>query len=221
MRVRSKILAVVGSVAVAAVATMGVAAVNHPLKAKGLKLDMVTAYNACGASNDTQGSNPPLPACHPAVQTSSNSGTHTLSFGIKGAANVQVAVATGDIKLKVKTADIHDSASTNPTCTGCINDGQQLGLHLDHAVSSAVLGCASADPNGCSTIDLGPLFNGQFKASCLAGKCTLSSTVNTLLGTPPPNGTITAGEAANIQIAGLGINDQDGDEAFAEGLFIP
>jgi hypothetical protein len=210
MRVRSKILAVIGAVSAVAVATTVLATYNHPVKAKGLKIDMVRTYNTCGASNDTQGSTPPLPACHPAVATTDTNGTHKLSFGIKGAANVQVAVATGDIKLKVKSADIQDNGVT-------IADGQQLGLHLDHAVSTAVLGCASADPLGCSTIDLGPLFNGMFKASCLAGKCTLNSTVNTILGSP----TITAGQAVNIQIAGLGVNDQDGDQAFSEGLFIP
>jgi hypothetical protein len=215
MRVRSKALAITGSVAAMGLATLGLAAVNHPVKAKGLKIDMATHYTTCGASNDTQGTNPPLPACHPAVQTSATNGTHVLTYGIKGAANVQVAVATGDIKLKVKSADIHDSASPNPT--GVIADGQQLGLHVDHAVSTAVTGCGSGDPNGCSTIDLGPLFNGQFKASCLAGKCTLNSTVNTLLGSQ----TISAGQAVNIQISGVGINDQDGDEAFSEGLFIP
>jgi hypothetical protein len=210
MRVRSRILAVIGSLAAVAVATTVFATYNHPSKSKGLKITLATAYNTCGASNDTQGTSPPLPACHPAVQTSSNNATHVLTYGIKGVASVQVAVATGDIKLKVKSADIQDNGVT-------IADGQQLGLHLDHAVSTAVLGCASADPLGCSTIDLGPLFNGMFKASCLAGKCTLNSTVNTILGSP----TITAGQAVNIQVAGLGINDQDGDEAFAEGLFIP
>jgi hypothetical protein len=204
------ILAVIGSLVAVAVATTVLATYNHPVKAKGLKVDMATAYNACGASNDTQGTSPPLPACHPAVQTSSNNATHVLSYGIKGAANVQVGVTKGDIKLKVKSADIQDNGVL-------IADGQQLGLHLDHAVSTAVLGCASADPNGCSTIDLGPLFNNMFKASCLAGKCTLNSTVNTVLGSP----TITAGQAVNIQVAGLGINDQDADLAFAEGLFIP
>ena len=73
---------------------------NAPGKAKALKIDMVRAYNVCGASNDTQGNNPPLPACHPPVATTTTSGTHNLSFGIKGAANVQVGVKTGE-KVKV------------------------------------------------------------------------------------------------------------------------
>lgn len=107
---------------------------------------------------------------------------------------MQVAVATGDIKLKTKTADIQDNGVT-------IADGQMLGLHLDHAVSTDVAGRASADPNRCSSIDLGSLFNNQFKGSCLAGKCTINSTVNRILGSP----IITAGQAVNIRIAGFGI----------------
>ena len=115
MRVRSKILAVIGSVCAVALATTVLATYNHPVKAKGLKVDMATAYNVCTSSNDFQGTSPPLPACHPAVQTSSNNATHVLTYGIKGAANVQVAVTTGDIKLKVKSADIHDGTVTVST----------------------------------------------------------------------------------------------------------
>ena len=214
MRKQLKVLAVLGGLGMAVTATTVLATHNHPLKAKGLKLDLAVAYNACGVSNDSQGTTPPLPACHPPVQTSSTNSTHVLTFGLKGAANVQVAVGTGDIKLKVKSADIHDSASANPT--GVIADGQQLGLHVDHAISTSDA-CTSGDPAGCSTIDLGPLFNGQFKANCLAGKCTINSTVNTLLGAS----TIMAVDKVNISIAGVGINDQDGDLAFSEGLFIP
>ncbi len=193
----------------AAFATSVLATHNTPLKAKGLKVDLAVAYNACGASNDSQGTTPPLPACHPPVATTTTTATHKVTFGPKGAANLQVAVATGDIKLKVKSADVQDNGVT-------IADGQQLGLHLDHAVSTSDA-CTSGDPVGCTTIDLGPLFNNMFKASCLAGKCTLSSTVNTILAAT----TITAGTRANITVSGIGINDQDGDLAFSEGLLIP
>ncbi len=124
-------------------------------------------------------------------------------------------MTTGDIKLKVKSADIHDSASANPT--GVIADGQQLGLHIDHAVSTSN-SCSSGDPADCTSIDLAFGFNNFFKATCLAGKCTLNSTVNTLIG---GSGAISAGDAANTTFSGIGINDQDGDLAFAEGLFIP
>jgi hypothetical protein len=213
MRKQLKVLAVLGGLMMAVTATTVLATHNHPLKAKGLKLDLAVAYNACGVSNDSQGTTPPLPACHPPVQTSSTNSAHVLTFGIKGAANVQVAVGTGDIKLKVKSADIHDSAVAG---NGVIADGSQLGLHVDHAISTSDA-CTSGDPAGCSTIDLGPLFNGQFKATCLAGKCTINSTINTLLGSP----TIMAGDKVNISVGGVGINDQDGDLAFSEGLFIP
>ena len=209
MTVGSRLFAIaVGAMAVVAT-TAALATHNTPLKAKGLKVDLAVAYNACAVSNDSQGTTPPLPACHPAVRTTTTSGTHNVGFGIKGAANVQVQVATGDIKLKVKSAGVEDNGVP-------IADGQMLGLHIDHAVSTSD-GCTSGDPAGCTTIDLGPLFNGIFKASCLAGKCTINSTVNTLLGAS----TIQAGDRANITISGVGINDQDGDLAFQEGLFIP
>jgi hypothetical protein len=213
MRKQLKVLAVLGGLVMAVTATTVLATHNHPLKAKGLKLDLAVAYNACGVSNDSQGTTPPLPACHPPVQTSSTNSAHVLTFGLKGAANVQVAVGKGDIKLKVKSADIHDSAVPS---NGVIADGTQLGLHVDHAISTSDA-CTSGDPAGCTTIDLGALFNNTFKATCVAGKCTINSTVNTLLGSP----TIMAGDSVNISVAGVGINDQDGDLAFTEGLFIP
>jgi hypothetical protein len=209
MRGRSTSLAVGLLVAMLAVAPAARATHNAPLKAKGLKIDLTVAYNACGAANDTQGTNPPLPACHPPVLSTNTSGTHSVTFGPKGAGQIQVKVATGDIKLKVKTADVQDNGVT-------IADGQMLGLHVDSAISTSD-SCGSADPAGCTTIDLGPLFNNVFKASCLAGKCTVNSTVNTLLGAA----TIMAGDRVNITIAGVGVNDQDGDVAFREGLFIP
>jgi hypothetical protein len=182
---------------------------NAPLKAKGLKVDLATAYNACGVSNDTQGTAPPLPACNPPVLSSSANATHVVTFGPKGAGQIQVKVATGDIKLKVKTADVLDNGVT-------IADGQQLGIHVDSAISTSA-GCASMSPNGCTSIDLGVLFNNQFKTTCLAGKCTLNSSVNTILAAS----VITPGNRANITVAGLGLNDQDVDVAFREGLFIP
>ena len=190
------------------VAGPALAQYNVPAKAKALKLDLAVAYNACAVANDTTGSAPPLPACHPAVPTTNTTATHKVSYGLKGAANIQVGVATGDIKIGVKSADIQDNGVL-------IADGQQLGLHIDHTVSTTS-NCASADPGGCSTIDIGALFNNVFKTTCLKGKCTLKTTVNTL--TP---GQITAGAKVNISLAGLGLNDQDGDLAFAEGLFIP
>src|SRR6185369_3870950 len=181
---------------------------NAPLKAKTLKLDLAAAFNACGAPNDTTNGVPPLPACHPPTPTTNTNTTHEVNFGPKGAANVQVGVTTGDLKIGVKTADIHDNGVL-------IADGQQLGLHIDHAITTTDA-CASLDPNGCTSIDVGPLFNNTFKTTCLKGKCTLKTTVNTLVP-----GQIVAGDRVNITLSGLGMNDQDGDLCFAEGLFIP
>jgi len=181
---------------------------NAPAKAKALKVDLATSFNACGAPNDTTGTAPPLPACHPPTLTSSTTATHVVTFGAKGAANIQVGATGSDIKIGVKTADIDDNGVL-------IADGQQLGLHIDHAISTSDA-CASLDTNGCTSIDLGGAFNNVFKTTCLKGKCTLKTTVNTL--TP---GQITAGNRVNITISGLGMNDQDGDQCFGEGLFIP
>jgi hypothetical protein len=182
---------------------------NAPVKAKSIKVDLATAYNACtGTPNDTQGTTLPLPACHPPVPTTNTNPTHKLSFGPKGSANLAVSAGNGDLKLSVKSSDILDNGVT-------IADGQQVGLHIDHTISTAD-SCSSGDTNGCTTIDVGPLFNNQFKATCTSGKCTLKTTVNTL-----SPGQISAGDRVNITFAGVGINDQDGDLAFSEGLFIP
>jgi hypothetical protein len=210
MRKRSmaKLFLVTAGLSMLVAVTPALANHNAPLKAKKLKVDLATAYNTCAAPNDTTGGAPPLPACHPPTLTSSTSGTHVVTFGPKGAANVQAGVATGDINIGVKSADVQDNGVL-------IADGQQLGLHIDHAVSTSD-NCTSGDVNGCTTVDLGPLFNNTFKTTCTAGKCTLKTTVNTL--TP---GQIVAGDRVNITISGLGMNDQDGNLCFAEGLFIP
>src|SRR5262245_60448396 len=105
----SKHIAIAVGVALAVSATAVFATHNAPAKAKGLKIVLTTAYNVCGTSNDSQGTTPPLPACHPPVATTTTSGTHNVGFGIKGGASVQVAVGTGDLKLKVKTVDIQDN----------------------------------------------------------------------------------------------------------------
>jgi hypothetical protein len=181
---------------------------NAPAKAKALKMDLATAFNACTASNDTTGGSPPLPACTPPVLTSSTNGTHVVTFGLKGAANVQVGAVTGDIKIGVKSGDIDDNGVL-------IADNEQLGLHIDHAVTTTD-SCVPAVAAGCTSIDVGPLFNNTFKTTCLKGKCTLKTTVNTL--TP---GQIVAGDRVNITLSGIGMNDQDGDLCFSEGLFIP
>src|SRR5262249_22012335 len=182
---------------------------NAPAKAKTIKVDLVTAYNACvPLGNDmTTGANP-LFACHPPVLTSSTHPAHVVTFGPKGAANVQVGASTGDIKIGVKPADIDDNGVL-------IADGQQLGLHIDHTWTTTDA-CMSADPAGCTTIDVGLVFNNTFKTTCLKGKCTLKTTVNTVVA-----GQIGAGDHVNIQLAGIGMNDQDNDEFAAEGLFIP
>lgn len=208
MRGMSQRFGVVVAVAVLALALPAMAGHVAPLKAKKIKVDLATKFNTCTVPNDQTNGVPPLPACHPPVLTTNTSGTHSVTFGPKGAASIQAAVATGDIKIGVKSADIQDNGVT-------IADGQQLGLHIDSAVSTSD-NCMSADPAGCTTIDLGALFNNTFKTTCLLGKCTLKTSVNTL--TP---GQIVSGDRANITISGLGMNDQDGNQCFGEGLFIP
>src|SRR5262245_52805554 len=100
----SKHVAIAAGIALAVSATAVFATHNAPAKAKGLKITLVNAYNACPSppGNDSQGTTPPLPACHPPVPTTNTNTTHKVGFGIKGGASVQVAVGTGDLKLKVK-----------------------------------------------------------------------------------------------------------------------
>src|SRR5262245_62417085 len=111
MRKRSmvKLFLVSAGLSMVVAVTPALAQHNAPSKAKKLKVDLATAFNACGVSNDTTGGSLPLPACHPPTLTSSTSGTHTVTFGPKGAANVSVSAASDDMKIGVKSADVQDN----------------------------------------------------------------------------------------------------------------
>jgi hypothetical protein len=210
---RSKPVALAASLVLTAGAAM--AAYNTPAKAKKLKVDLSVAYNVCGGSPNASlvFGMAPLPACTPPVPTTSNNPTNLTTFGPKGAASVQIGVATGDLKIGIKSIDV-------------LNNGVPANSINLTAVSQTVvstsgncaMGLGNPTPDGteCTSQNIGPLFSAVFPVPCLAGKCALKTSVNTLLP-----GTITIGGKANTNISGIGLADPDGDLAFTEGIFLP
>src|SRR5262245_34495479 len=105
IRVRRLIVGVV-AVSVLAVAGTASAVYNTPSKAKAIKTDLVVAYN-CTVPNATQffAGAGVISSCTPPFATTNTNPANVTTFGIKGAANVQVSVAKGDLKVGIKTAD--------------------------------------------------------------------------------------------------------------------
>jgi hypothetical protein len=190
---------------------------NVPAKAKKIKDDMVVAYNICVAPNATQffAGTGIIGACTPPTPTTNTNATNVTTFGIKGAANVQAGVITGDIKIGIKALDILN----NGVPANSIN----LGTSTSRVVATSG-NCAPGAPpqpapvpgTECTSTDLSSLFGAIFSVPCTAGKCQLKTTVNTIIP-----GAITAGGKINIELAGVSLNDPDGDRAFTVGLFLP
>ena len=190
---------------------------NTPAKAKKIKDDMVVAYAVCVAPNATQFYSGAgiITACTPPVPLTNANGTNITTFGLKGAANIQAGVATGDLKVGIKALDI-------------LNNGVPANsINLGSSVSRVVVtggNCAPGVPpqpapvpgTDCTSTDLSSLFGGIFSIPCVAGKCQLKTTVNTIIP-----GAITAGSKTLIEIAGISLTDPDGDRAFTVGLFLP
>jgi len=214
----SRWLAVAASLALAGVSAVAIAAYNTPSKAKTIKTDLVVAYHVCsGPPNATQFfGTTGLPACTPPSPVTADNGAHVVTFGPKGAMNVAVALGSADIKLAVKGSDI-------------MENGMPSNGNLKAAAASVITtvdSCAAGAPPqsmpppgggiDCTSQDLGLFFSAVITVPCVAGKCSLKSSINTIIP-----GSITGGTLANTAISGIGMKDADGDLAFTSGLFIP
>jgi len=214
----SRWLAVAAGLSLAGASAVAIATYNTPLKAKTIKTDLVVAYKTCAAPNATMFfSNTPLPACTPPSPVTATNATHVVTFGPKGSMNIAASLGSGDIKVAVKGSDIQDN-------------GMPSNSNLKAAatsVISTVNNCApgappqSPPPPGgavdCTGQDLSFLFSAVIVVPCAAGKCSLKSSINTIIGP----GAISTGTLANTQISGIGMKDGDGDIAFTSGLLIP
>ena len=177
---------------------------SGPSKAGKFQTTLVTAYDACVASNDTTTGSLPLPACHPAVPSDGQC-TISSSGGGKAAAKVDPA---GDVALKIKLKGIE----------GC--DGETLQGQATLRVTTNQ--CASLDADGCTVSDLThfPVTSG---GNCVIdkGQCQIKTTVNTEIGA----GTLSAGHNTSIELGGIFLKRQTGandpGDVATSGLVVP
>lgn len=204
--------------AISLTATIGTASAiyNTPAKAKGIKTDLVVAYQ-CTAPNATQffvGAGI-ISACTPPFPTTNSNPANVTTFGPKGKATIKVGVANGDIKVGIKALDLLNN--------GMAANGINLGAKADRVIATSGT-CAPGLPpqpaplpgTECTSTDISPLFSALLSIPCTSGKCQLKTTVNTIVP-----GAISVGSLANTEIGGIGLTDPDGDVAFTSGLFIP
>jgi hypothetical protein len=175
--------------AVTLLAESSMAQRSDPEKANKFQATLVTAYKQCVAPNDATAGSLVLPACHPAIR---DDGTCTIGSG--GGGKVQAkADKAGDVAIKIRLKGI----------SGC--DGETL-----QAVATLRLttnACASADPNGCTVIDLVDFpLTGAGSCVITGGKCQIKTTFNTELGA----GTLTAGDNTVIQLNGIALKRTTG-----------
>jgi hypothetical protein len=215
----SKWLVVAAGLSLAGGSAVAIAAYNTPSKAKTIKTDMVVAYHVCsGTPNATMFfGTTPLPGCTPPSPMTADHAAHLVTFGPKGSMNLAVALGSGDIKVAVKGSDIMDNGSP-----ASINLKAAASSVISTVNSCANMAGATSPPApgtgvDCTGQDLSFLFSAVIGIPCVAGKCSLKSSINTIIGA----GAITTGSLANTQISGISVKDPDGDIAFTSGLFIP
>lgn len=193
---------------------------NYPKKANKFQSTMVTGYAPCAAPNDTTTGALGLPACHPAVRNDTVCG-FDVSDPTKplGQGQLQAVVAGAgaklDIKLQVKLQGLD---------AGCI--GQTLCIAPFLRASST--GCASADPNGCTTLEALTTPFALSGPGCgvvdAKGKLQIKTTVDTALGVD----LITPGTHLTLDLARTGVRRTTGPSlpaagtlTFASGLVAP
>jgi hypothetical protein len=214
MRMRN--IVTIGSVlALVGTGGLALAAYNVPFKAKKMKMDLAVAYE-CTAPNATQffAGAGIIAACNPPAPATDSNPTNKTTFGPKGAANVSLSVAKGDMKVAVKASDVQN----NGVAANSINLGSQATDVIATSSNCAPGTPPQAMPTGidCTSQDIGALFSAILAVPCTAGKCQLKTSINTIAP-----GAITAGGMVNITLGQIGLTDPDGDLAFATGVFIP
>lgn len=191
---RKVVTAILGVVLVAGVASAQ--SFNVPSKAKGLKGEMVKAFDQCTTGTiGPNSSNPPivLPGCTAVV---SDPG---CGFGSKGAGKFSTGVSKTDIKVGVGLSGLD---------SGC--EGETLFATADARVTT------TDSTSGASTLsDL----QGFPVGSCtvVGGKCSVKTTVETFLGVGTE--VFKDGQVVSIEIYGVDMR-RGGLRTFTNGLRI-
>jgi hypothetical protein len=185
---------VLGFVGVALIASSAMAqSFNVPSKAKGLKGELVKAFDACTAP--TTFTNPPvaLPAC--SVVTPDT----TCNFGSKGAGKFSTGVSKTDVKIGATLSGLQ----------GC--DGAVLTAGANARVTTT--DCQVGD--SCTVVDL----IGFPVGSCTvtAGKCSIKTTVEGAIGLGTD--VFKDGQVVSIEILGVDVL-RAGLRTFSSGLKI-
>jgi hypothetical protein len=179
---------------------------NEPVKATRLLGKLVTAYSQCTAPNDTWGF-VLFPACHPTVRSDAGCGYDPANSNASGQMNLIVNGREG----------VRISARVKGLAAGC--EGEQLHAVIDVRISSH--DCASADPLGCTTVDLP---NYPLSAGCIVigGECTIHSITDafSLL--------VDAGKENGYELLGFGLqrftsvnSGAPTGRTFSGGIFFP
>jgi len=192
-----------GVVALAMTAGSAQAQYNFAKKANKFQSTLVPQYAACAASDTTTTGVVPLPACSPAVRSDSVCG-YDVSDPLKpaGQGSVQAVVAgkgaTLDMKLQVKLQGLS---------AGCIGET----LCIVPSVRVATAGCADADPNGCTVLEvLTNPFASLGAGACGVvddkGKLQIKTTVDTSAGSD----LISGGNNLALELARVGVRRTTG-----------
>ena len=191
------VLAVVGGIGLAA--SSAFAGHNEPKKAASIKGELLTAYEACTAPNDTiNGSALALPACHPAVRSDPTCG-------------FVAGIGSGKFSAKAKAGDIFLTASLSGLDAAC--NGETLQVTADLRVTGD--NCVSADPDGCTVSELTNFPVPGVTCVVAAGKCTIKTSVNTALP-----GLLASGTHRGIGLGAISLS-HGAARAFQGGLLIP
>jgi hypothetical protein len=190
---RKVVTAILGVVLVAGSA-MG-QSFNVPSKAKGLKGEMVKAFDQCTTPTPANSSNPPvvLPGCSAVVSDP------VCLFGSKGAGKFSTGVSKTDIKVGVTLSGLS---------AGC--EGEALSATADARVTT------TDSSTGASTLtDL----SGFPVGSCtvVGGKCSVKTTVETFLGVG--TNVFKDGQVVSIEIFAVDMR-RGGLRTFTNGLRI-
>jgi hypothetical protein len=201
-----------GACALVASQALAAGAPNLAPGSKKLKVALVPAYAECTAP-DT-GVRSPLHILAPgggctAISRPSSAGTQDLTFdeAAKGKCEASIGVSgKPDVKLKGK-------------CKGLLEGGvptnDSLLVLANVRVTSSGCNAVNGNPTGgvdCTITD----FPFPIAVPCAAGKCSVSTSANTLVP-----GAVVAGERGNIEIGQITATDNDAQTAFVQGITIP
>ena len=170
---------------VAGLSGVALAGHNEPAKASKVQGKVVTAYNECTLLNGNDFTSVGFPACHPSVRSDPGCGYDPTNASRSGQMKF-IATGSGDIKIIVKAKGL------NAGCEGeTLKAVGNLRVSLDD--------CGSADPLGCTVLDLDltaiPAIPG---CVVTGGACSINATV-------PAGTNFVAGAHTGMELVGFGL----------------